>query len=86
LKTKFGGNNQSSKIVVCEVEECIASLIKTGFPVNPTWMDQNCCYWYRKYGRDDNRKTYFSLTRMGMFSYPYAQGVIKLEVFRYNSS
>jgi hypothetical protein len=56
LKTKFGGNNLSSKIVACEVEECIASLMKTGFPVNPAWMDQNCCYWYRKYGGDDNSR------------------------------
>jgi hypothetical protein len=91
LKTKFGGNDLSSKIVACEVHECIASLIKTGFPVNPPpgWtrlaaigtgnMVETITVMVVK-------KIYFSLTRMGVSSCPYEQGVINLVVSKYNAS
>ena len=51
--------NLSSLEAKEEVDGCIHSLIESGFPVTWAWMDQNCCYYARKYfrkGGKDGRK------------------------------
>ena len=52
-------NNITSQEAQEEVDGCIQSLVKSGFPVTWARMDQNCCYYARKYyrkGGNDGRK------------------------------
>ena len=54
VKQKTGSTiNIPTNIANDEVDACVAGLVKMGFPVHHAWIDQNCCYWHRKYGRDD---------------------------------
>jgi hypothetical protein len=53
LESKYNGRNLSTSQAQSETRECLLSLKQCGFPITPSWMDQNCCYWSRKYGRND---------------------------------
>jgi hypothetical protein len=55
LRDKYNGKNLTTGEAIAEVNACMESLQKKGFPITLAWMDQNCCYWYRKNGRDDGK-------------------------------
>jgi hypothetical protein len=59
VNSHLNGNYEGEKLTTEEAErevsECIRSLKNRGFAVNDAWMDQNCCYHHRRYGRDDGR-------------------------------
>jgi hypothetical protein len=59
VNSHLKGNYEDEKLTTEEAEnevfECIRSLKKQGFAVCDAWMDQNCCYYHRKYCHDDGR-------------------------------
>jgi hypothetical protein len=73
-----------------EADCCLQSLKQSGFPITPSWMDQNCCYWSRKYGRDDGvdgRKNDVFFFDQNTQLFPpmrmkaYSTGVVKAQLF-----
>jgi hypothetical protein len=90
LRNKYNGKNLSSEQATYEVGECLKSLQQSGFPVTKAWMDQNCCYWSRQYGRDDGldgrKKDVFFFDTFGQLFPPirlkdFASGVMKVQLF-----
>jgi hypothetical protein len=88
LRNKYNGKNLSTEQARCEVANCLKSLQQSGFPVTNAWMDQNCCYWSRLYGREDGvdgrKKDVFFFDNYGQLFPPirlkvFASGVVKVQ-------
>jgi hypothetical protein len=70
------------------------ALKKSGLPVTQAWLDQNCCYWSRKYGRKDGldgrkKDVYFWDSHGQLFppmrTKSFATGVVKAQIFMADS-
>jgi hypothetical protein len=90
LRNKYNGKNLSTEQATNEVGECLKSLQQSGFPVTMAWMDQNCCYWSRQYGREDGldgrKKDVFFFDTYGQLFPPirlkvFATGDVKVQLF-----
>lgn len=90
LKNKYNGKNLTTAQAQKEVSDCLQALKRSGFPVTQAWMDQNCCYWSRKYGRDDGmdgrKKDVFFFDQNRQLFPPirmkvFATGIVKAQLF-----
>jgi hypothetical protein len=58
LKDELGVDYLTTADAADEVERMVAGMVKHGLKVDRAWLDQNCCCWWRQFGKSgrDNRK------------------------------
>jgi hypothetical protein len=58
LKDELGVDSLSTLHVTEEVERMVTGMVKQGLKVDQAWLDQNCCCWWRQFGKPgkDNHK------------------------------
>jgi hypothetical protein len=81
FQDKYEGNNLTTNKAASEVVKCMRCLKKTGMAVSDTWIDQNLCYYNRRYfwddGRDGRKKDVFFFRPDGKLFLPIRSKRVK---------
>jgi hypothetical protein len=58
LKDELGVDGLTTAQATEQVDRMVNGMVKHGLKVDHTWLDQNCCCWWRRYGTTgrDRRK------------------------------